>query len=360
MKELIEEVLTLQPLWSATTTPEMTRRGLIVRNEMPAQLRVWAESFTQTQGGELLSVEGKDHQGNRTEIPWVRVFSKIMSPDPQTGWYVVYLFSGLGGACYLALGQGSTSGADQRSRPIDELNARNEWARAECADQIAARGDLHEKIDLEPRRTSLAKSYEAGTAVAIRYEAGSVPDDAQLQADLDFMLEMLSRVYAGEASRGPQNAGASAVSALATGLSMYLIDADEQMTQDEIAAFDEFIITEATSYLESLGNEVRLAGGTDPYDLVAEIDGVETYVLVRGSRGAAASIELSVEELSFHRHAYPRSALFVVGELQMTSTGGTASVNGGNPSFLEPWALGPSDVRPVRYSYSVPSAPPAS
>src|SRR5689334_21034250 len=98
MKALIEEILLLQGSFSHTNTPDMERRGVLVRRE----LRSWLEERRQVLEEAVLpnvtdlAFEGRDGTGRKTEIPWLRIYSASRSPAATEGWYVVYLFSAEG------------------------------------------------------------------------------------------------------------------------------------------------------------------------------------------------------------------------------------------------------------------------
>lgn len=51
-------VIDLQPAYSATNTPEMQQRGVIIRDEIPRLLREWLPEFEPIAGE--LDTEGRD------------------------------------------------------------------------------------------------------------------------------------------------------------------------------------------------------------------------------------------------------------------------------------------------------------
>ena len=94
MQNVIEEVIALQRAYSDQNTPEMERRGVLIRDVLPTELRRGRERLRAALGpyGEDADAEGRDGTGRKTRIPWVRWFSRSRSPSAQEGWYVVYLF----------------------------------------------------------------------------------------------------------------------------------------------------------------------------------------------------------------------------------------------------------------------------
>ena len=153
--------------------------------------------------------------------PWIAVLSNQESETTQFGTYVAYLFSAAGDTLYLALAQGASFGsaaaheldrtqyqAKQKKLAVipdgppsfnmDDLKKRSEEYRANlpAATQLLndgwVRGDQM-KLSAPPGETTQAaigakatgRQYEASTIVAREYEAGSLPGDADLLADLD-------------------------------------------------------------------------------------------------------------------------------------------------------------------------------
>src|SRR4051794_14439804 len=110
MQVEIEEVLALQPAWTWRNTPQMERRGVVVRTEMARWLRDELPALSELVPAEVedLAVEGRDGTGRKTRVRWVRVFSKARSPSATEGFYVVYLFDAAGRKAYLSLGRGDT------------------------------------------------------------------------------------------------------------------------------------------------------------------------------------------------------------------------------------------------------------
>jgi hypothetical protein len=177
MKALIEDILLLQSSFSHRNTPEMARRGVLVRREMRDWLEARMAGLRAAIGAECedLAIEGRDGTGRKTEIPWLRLYSASRSPAATEGWYVVYLFSAEGDRCYLALGHGSTKwdGVELRPRGPEELGALVKWGRQKLGTTGLLPSGLIESIDWQARRTILGPSYAAGTAFAIERVEGT-------------------------------------------------------------------------------------------------------------------------------------------------------------------------------------------
>ena len=95
MLEEIKEIARLQQLYSSDNTPEMKQRGVFIRSELPNALKKHWNQFTDsiTKFSKDLSIEGSDGIGRKTQAPWVRIFSKELSPSATIGYYLVIHFS---------------------------------------------------------------------------------------------------------------------------------------------------------------------------------------------------------------------------------------------------------------------------
>jgi len=188
LRELLQEVLDLQRVWSHIKTPEMDRRGILVRQDIPRVIRAHLDDLTPEANRHRFTwaVEGRDGIGPKTELPWVRFHDKTLSPRATQGWYVVYLFSALGDRLHLSIGHGSTkwTGVQFDPRPEDELRGMASWARDVIAPANLPDLSFHPEIELDARRSPLGPAYAAGTVLAKAYESGSLPPDDALWQDL--------------------------------------------------------------------------------------------------------------------------------------------------------------------------------
>ena len=223
MREYLLEVLQLQPYWSAKNTNAMHRRGLLIRHTLPDQLRRTLPDLKDAIGrnGGDLAVEGKDGTGQKTEVPWVRVYSKSHSRRPTNGWYCVWLFAADGSGFYLALAHGSTKfeGGEFKTRPVEELGRLVSWGRSVIADLIYGWDDVLSTINLK-NRGYLGYSYAKSTILAMWYPIDDIPSDAVLVRDLQRFCRLLGEIYdAEDFGRSPESDyhSAQAVQALVSG-----------------------------------------------------------------------------------------------------------------------------------------------
>ena len=105
MIDKIKRIAELQLQYSSDNTPAMQERGEIIRNVLPAMLRESLDDFKSCLGrfSADIEIEGKDGIGRKTGTPWVRIYSKSLSPSATTGFYVVLHFSIDGNRCYVTI-----------------------------------------------------------------------------------------------------------------------------------------------------------------------------------------------------------------------------------------------------------------
>ena len=113
MRDELQSVLDLQPQWIATGSDEevedMQLRGLYVRGDIPSFVNEYRDEIAARLliESEEVEVEGKNSTGYYSRVPWVRIANRLLSPNPRTGWYVVYLFAEDGTEASLSLNQGT-------------------------------------------------------------------------------------------------------------------------------------------------------------------------------------------------------------------------------------------------------------
>jgi hypothetical protein len=367
VQELIEEVLLLQTDYDARNTSAMNRRGQLVRREMRRWLDDRMGALTAVLAGVVddLRVEGRDGTGQKTEIPWIRVYSASRSPSATTGWYVVYLFSALGDRCYLSLAHGSTiwDGVEFRPRPAAETAELVNWAREGLHTAEIGRQAFVERITLETRRSPLGPAYEATTAAAIEYVLDNIPSDDRLLDDLTFMLSLLVRLYEQEA-RDPRVPGAPPPE-----LQQLITDIDDAsgrrapprrgggqrfgLTKAEQRAVERYAVGRALSYYSSLEgwSDVRDVGDHESYDVHGRCGPDEYFIEVKGTLSRGESVILTKNEVKLHRREHPHNALFVVHSIDLDRSGPDPVASGGIEVERRPWAVEDADLTPLAYQY---------
>ena len=183
---ILNEILSLQPMFSSLNTPEMERRGILIRKSAPSVLLSWAENHG-------LSTEGSDGVGRKSRIPWFRAYSRLHSPKATTGWYIVFLISFDGSAVYLSLIQGTTDYINNKfiRKPSEELASRVLSAR-QILGIVNERRQARFIYDMDLRgKGKLADSYSLGNVVSFRYDDGKIPKTDIIKRDFELLVKFL-------------------------------------------------------------------------------------------------------------------------------------------------------------------------
>ena len=359
VREIMQEVLALQLEFSSENTPAMERRGQLVRNVIPEELRqseaVKGDAVLPFKG--RLNVQGKDGTGRKTFVPWIRVHSPELSPSAQKGWYVVFLFHASGDGVSLCVSHGSTSfnGRDFVPRSDEEVAELMAWARGLLGPQAELLG-LREGVDLGSS-FGLSGPYERTTAFSRFYPTEELPDDEQLQKDLEQAVGLLGQLYhAIELGRAPEAVAPEIqeaqvqLEAIASprrsrsggGQGFGLSAAQRKVVEDRAMHL-------AKEWLDANGFEdVQDVSATRSCDYTATRGGVEHVVEVKGTTAGFGSILLTSNEVELHRISNPHNVLIVVHTIDLVEMRTQAS--GGILTALEAWDVDATELRPLSYS----------
>ncbi|WP_175482708.1 MrcB family domain-containing protein [Actinokineospora iranica] len=362
MRDFLHEVLILQSKYSADNTPEMARRGRLIRHEIPQRLRALVTERISLRGGGVndLKVGGRDGTGKKTFIPWVRVHSESRSPSATVGWYVVYLFSASGDRVYLSLNQGTTKWTNGAfvPRPEPELRSRVRWARQVLADRLVDGFVSTEAISLGVDK-GLGRAYEVGNVAAVAYDRDELPDEGVLADDLAFLVDLLQELYA-EADRSLAIPGEPAAE-----IADALTAADEsagrrnrsfgyRLTAAERRAIEQHAVSVTTDYLVSQGFKVSDVGATHSFDLDARRAGERVFVEVKGTTSNGAEIVLTKAEVELHLEKYPKNMLAVVTDIALDRKAEPPTATAGVLRVTHPWQVDSTLLTPLTFRYAVP------
>ncbi|EHB62688.1 MrcB family domain-containing protein [Paenibacillus lactis] len=151
--------------------------GALFRQAIPEHIR--SLSFIDPN----YKIQGSVGQGNWANIPWIAVMDKRITDTTQHGEYIVYLFSEDMESVYLTLAQGVTV-------PKDELGKKEgyqylENKATEIRELIPLEG-MHKDDGINlTSKSGLGRDYQVSTIAYIRYDREAIPDDDQLQSDLE-------------------------------------------------------------------------------------------------------------------------------------------------------------------------------
>ncbi len=125
------------------------------------------------------------------------------------------------------------------------------------------------------------------------------------------------------------------------------------LTAAERRVIEKHAVKLAIEHLSTLGyTEIEDVGDRESFDLRAFLRGKQIAVEVKGSTGAANTVILTKNEVSFQKEAYPLNGLFVVSNIQLTK-GNEIFALGGDIHFVSPWLIDESSLKAVSYEYQV-------
>jgi len=125
------------------------------------------------------------------------------------------------------------------------------------------------------------------------------------------------------------------------------------LTAAEKKAIELHAVKLAIEHLTMLGyTEIEDVGDRESFDLRALSSEKQINVEVKGSTGAANSVILTKNEVSFQKDAYPLNGLFVVSNIELTR-GEKISAQGGDIQFISPWLIDESSLKAISYQYQI-------
>jgi hypothetical protein len=366
----IREVLELQTQYTSKNTPAMKRRGILIRNEIAASLNENLVRFKSKNeiAIEDLWVQGKDGDGNKAEIPWVRVGSKELSPSAMKGWYVVFLFSATGSNCYLSLGHSSmiyegdsNDKRYQKPLPPELAEQMMRWGREKLQLNEIKVPRLKFKMNLEAKGI-LAEAYNRTSLCGFEYSKQNIPNDAQIIGDLELLLEMLSKIYFLEetdatfpGSESPEHREAVTAIEQAAGRNLTgpRRQGRSQLPPAHKKVIEEHAVEVTMKLLEKKGfTHVKDVGKNHSYDIAAKLNGIDFYIEVKGTISLGEKVVLTKNEVQLHRQEYPNNAIAVVSQIELDRND-PPSAKGGRVLFISPWKIEDSDLEALGYDYRI-------
>lgn len=364
MRELLRDVLLLQREWSWKNTPAMQKRGRLIQEGVSDWLREQLPVLKRDAPVEMddWDVEARDHTGNKSVVPWARVYSASRSDSATKGWYVVYLFGAQGDSVYLSLMQGTSEwrNGEFKRRPLEGTRLRAQRARGVLSTRLRSRPDLVEQIALKAPKHTLGPAYEAGTVAAFEYPLDALPSEEVLRNDLTFLASVLSHLYEIAPLVGlADDVAPEIVDALVTAdRSAGKVRRGQGLLLDsaERVAIERRAVAVATEYLTGEGYDVTDVGATESYDLDARRGEQRLYVEVKGTTTvwtSASEIILTKREVELHLREYPDNMLLIVSSVVLDRSATPPSASGGELRVIHPWRIVQPNLTPVSYRYLV-------
>ena len=353
MKEILARICELQPSYSSSNTPEMQERGRLIRTDLLQALKdrlpLLREAFGP--GFDDLDVEASDGIGRKTEAPWVRVFSRAMSPTPREGFYFVVHFAADGSSVFLTVGCGSTiwSGGDLRALPDEELERRTNWARSVLLERWSSLEPYSDKISLGAK-ADLPRTFEKATAIAKR-----IPVTELRTSDLDALifgaLQRLGQIYL--AQRGNRDVSPALQDVEAIEEITRPLGGRRQgigLTGPERQAVERRAMVLAMEHLKTQGFTCKDTSANKPYDLLIRKDSLELKVEVKGTTSDACdAILMTRNEVELHRREKGSTGLILVSGIRLQRGEQKVSAVGGVVEAILGWDIDVWVASPVTY-----------
>lgn len=178
----LSSVLTQQRLRHLGADADLDALRALIDVSVPNEVRSVLQQLERTN-----EIGGGAGVGVPADVPWVSVYPTGAPASAKVDFYLVYLFAKDGSAVYLSLNQGTENlrgGLPALQKRVLDIRGQ-------------AGGEASLEIDVDLRsENNRPKRYEAGSAYAIKYDAGTPVSDAQLIDDLRQMLALLDKVAA--------------------------------------------------------------------------------------------------------------------------------------------------------------------
>lgn len=228
------------------------------------------------------------------------------------------------------------------------------WARGLLGSQAASLG-MAQGVDLGSVAT-LSAAYESTTAFSRTYRLDALPADEVLMSDavaaMGLLGELYQALYLGRApsSTPPEiTAAAEAAEEVArpnrkgrNGGQGFGLSAAER------AVVEAHAMQRAEQWLTTNGySDVRDVHRTASCDFLANKDGEEFHVEVKGTTSSFGSILMTANELELHRAKHPNNVLLVVHDINLLPL--RAKADGGQISCFESWDVSRCTLRPISY-----------
>jgi hypothetical protein len=358
MKGVLERICNLQQSYSSTNTPEMQERGHLIRSELADEVR---SRLPYLQGAfssifDDLAVEGSDGIGRKTEAPWVRLFSKAMSPNPREGFYLVIHFAANGSAVFITVGCGSTvwRGGDLTPVSDEELEKRTSWARSVVHQKWGGLDPFTDQIALGAK-APLPRTFEKATALAKRILVSELAD-----ANLDRLLfqaaERLGEIYLAQIDQrdvSPGDQATEEIVAIARPLRRRPGKQGLGLTAAERKAVERRAMTVAVEHLELEGYRCRDTSTTESFDILAKKGSDELKVEVKGTTSDLCdSVLMTRNEVELHQAEKGATGLLIVSGIRLARDGDKPTASGGELEALIPWNIDEWRSEPIAFQVS--------
>ena len=322
----------------------MQERGRLIRDDLANRIRALSGPLSAGLGrfGSDFHVDASDGIGRKTELPWVRFCSEIMSPRPTEGFYCVLHFSTDGSKFHITVGCGSSkfrNGSFSRS-PNSELDKRTAWIRHVVQEGAGSIEPFSDPPDFGARRP-LPKSFQRATALTKSISVADL-ETADLEGLLVRAAKHLQLVYLAEVDGrdlAPADQDELDIKRIIKpllprkGQGYGLSAADRRKVELQAMRL-------ARDWLEHEGYRVKDTSANHSYDFKAKKGALTLKVEVKGTTSDnPESILMTRNEVDLHRAEKGTTALFIISGIRLKTDGSNKIALGGELQAYLGWDI---------------------
>jgi hypothetical protein len=345
MRETLRRICDLQPQYASENTPAMKERGVLIRRELSNHLRERLSAFQTVMDSifDDLEVDASDGIGRKTEAPWVRVYSKTMSPNPRDGYYLVIHFAANGEAVFVTVGCGSTiwRGGELKAVSDEELANRTSWAREVVRQKWGTLSPFTDVMDLGAKRP-LPRTFEKATAFAKRINRSEL-QAADIDSILVAAMERLGEIYIAQVERRDMSPGEQAseeILEIVKPLRGSYRRQGRGLTAAERTAVELQAMKLAIEQLRFSGYVCEDTSRRESFDILARRGDLSLKVEVKGTTSDLCdSVVMTKNEVALHRSEKGRTALILVSKIKLNRGETEVSAEEGVVEIIIPWDI---------------------
>lgn len=352
--ESLKQVASLQPMYTYENTPEMQARMSALKLAA-SELQKTTEVLEALKSHDLsdIGVEASDGLGRKAEAPWIRIYSKYLSPSAREGFYLVIHFPIDGNSIYVTLGCGATKyeNGSLRDLPVNDLLQRAGWARALLA-KSGYLPSFPDQLDFGST-SSRPRAYANATAIAKKFPVDQINQDTFVKSMIT-ALQALDELYDEQTKGSHLDEGDKQLALIEEAIKPTRTSLGRQgfgLTANQRKAVEMRGMLVATSMLEALDYQVTDVSNKQSFDLLAKKTTETRKIEVKASTSASLeSIVMTHNEVKLHSDRTELTGLILVSGVELDRSSDTAS--GGSGEIIFDWSPDDWGIEPIAFRLS--------